>query len=96
VDTKRNKRQSKLREAVDFLIKSQPEGEQNMTAVSYLLGVSPQYLYRCLNAGGTSLWTAAMIESATGGLWKKEDLSPKTTGRIKLRTERQKRIQKSF
>lgn len=91
-----DKRDSKLREAVDFLIKSQPDGEQNMTAVSYLLGVSPQYLYRCLKAGGTSLWTAAMIENATGGLWKTEDLSPKTTRRLKARTERQRRIQKNF
>lgn len=92
--TKAVRPNSKLKEAIDFILERQPESERNMTSVAYLLDVSPQYLYRCLAAGGTSLWTAAIIENITGGKFKKGDLAPgarqKINQKMKVNQERQK------
>lgn len=76
---------SPLQDAVEYIKASLPPGEQNMTSVSHLLGISPQYLYRCLKVGETSAWTAVAIEKITKGKWHRDVLAPHLLRKVKQR-----------
>lgn len=82
---------SKLRDALEYLIAAQPENRQNITQVASILNVSPQYLYKCLQLGETSAYTAMSIEMATDGLFTRDELAPSVMSKAKVRIARAKR-----